>query len=96
MSLDRAVLALRGITKRFGRVTALDAANLVVQRGTVHTLLGENGAGKTTLMRVAYGMIRPDAGSVEIEGRPRRLTSSADAIRAASAWCTSISRSCRR
>ena len=75
-------LALHHILKRFGGVVALDGADLVVRRGTVHALLGENGAGKTTLMRVAYGMVRPDGGTVSIEGIDRTFRSSADAIRA--------------
>ena len=75
-------LALRGITKRFGTTTALDAANLEVREGTLHALLGENGAGKTTLMRLAFGMLKPDAGSIETNGMVRRWRSSADAIAA--------------
>ena len=75
-------LALQGITKRFASVTALDQATLTVRPGTVHALLGENGAGKTTLMRVAFGMVRPDAGIVSIEGRQVSLRSPADAIAA--------------
>ncbi len=50
--------------------------------GTVHALLGENGAGKTTLMRVAFGMIRPDAGAVFVDGQPRRFGAPSDAIAA--------------
>jgi simple sugar transport system ATP-binding protein len=73
-------LALEQIDKRFGAVTALSDANLVVRRGTVHALLGENGAGKTTLMRIAYGMVQPDAGVVRIEGQRVRFRSPADAI----------------
>jgi simple sugar transport system ATP-binding protein len=73
-------LALEQIDKRFGAVTALSGAKVVVRRGTVHALLGENGAGKTTLMRIAYGMVQPDAGVVRIDGQPVRLRSPADAI----------------
>ena len=61
---------------------ALDHAELRVDAGTVHALLGENGAGKTTLMRIAYGMLRADAGTVAIGGVARRLRSPADAIAA--------------
>ncbi len=75
-------LTLDRITKRFRGVLALDGASIVVRHGTVHALLGENGAGKTTLMRVAYGMLRPDAGRVLIDGTQRQFRSSADAIRA--------------
>src|SRR5205085_2721751 len=64
---DRApALELRGVAKRFGANAALDGASLVVRAGTLHAVLGENGAGKTTLMRVAFGMLRPDAGAVEV------------------------------
>ena len=73
-------LALTSITRRFGRMTALDSASLVARRGTVHALLGENGAGKTTLMRIAFGMLRPDAGSIVVNGTPRSFASPSDAI----------------
>lgn len=59
-------LELRGIHKRFGGVVALDGVDLRVRAGTVHALLGENGAGKSTLMRVAFGMVSPDAGTVSV------------------------------
>lgn len=62
-------LEMTAISKHFGGIAALDGANIVVRRGTVHGLLGENGAGKTTLMRIAYGMLRPDRGVVRVEGR---------------------------
>ena len=74
-------LALTSITHAFGGHRALDDATCVVARGTIHALLGENGAGKTTLMRIAFGMLRPDAGTVRIDGTPVTLQSSADAIR---------------
>jgi simple sugar transport system ATP-binding protein len=73
---------LHHIRKRFGSLIALDGADLVVRWGTVHALLGENGAGKTTLMRIAYGMVRPDGGTVSVDGIDRTFRSSADAIRA--------------
>ena len=75
-------LSMRGVTKRFGGTVALDGANLDVRSGTLHALLGENGAGKTTLMRLAFGMLLPDAGLIETNGTPRRWRSSADAIAA--------------
>ncbi len=75
-------LRLDGITKRFGRLVALDRAHLTVARGTVHALLGENGAGKTTLMRVAFGMLHPDRGTIAVDSVARRFASPTDAIRA--------------
>lgn len=73
-------LSLRGVGKRFGSTVALDGARLDVRSGSLHALLGENGAGKTTLMRLVFGMLRPDAGAIEVAGLPRRWRSSADAI----------------
>lgn len=75
-------LQLSGIRKRFGSVPALDGANLLVRKGTVHALLGENGAGKTTLMRIAFGVTAPDEGNIRIDGVPLLPKSPADAIRA--------------
>jgi ABC-type uncharacterized transport system ATPase subunit len=75
-------LQLRAITRSFGSTRALDGANLTVRRGTLHALLGENGAGKTTLMRLAFGMLAPNSGTITVDGTARRWRSSADAIAA--------------
>ena len=75
-------LALHGITRRFGAVTALDAATLEVMPGTVHALLGENGAGKSTLMKIVFGLDRPDAGTIAIDGVPVRWRTPRDAMAA--------------
>jgi len=68
-------LAMRGIAKRFGSVQALRGADFMLGQGELHALLGENGAGKTTLMRVAFGLVRPDAGEVAVLGVPRAVAS---------------------
>jgi len=65
-----ALVALRGIRKRFGPTEALRGADLELDAGSVHALLGENGAGKTTLVRTLFGSVRPDAGTIELDGRP--------------------------
>ena len=59
-----------GISKHFDGVYALSAAELSVDRGEIHALLGENGAGKSTLIKVVTGLISPDAGEVRREGEP--------------------------
>ncbi|MBB3043100.1 ABC transporter ATP-binding protein [Nocardioides soli] len=69
------------ITKRYGDLTANDGIDLVVEPGTVHAIVGENGAGKSTLMNVLYGMVRPDLGSIDINGERVDLTGPHDAIR---------------
>ena len=76
------LLELAGIVKRFGGTTALAGARLSVAPGTVHAVLGENGAGKTTLMRIAYGLIQPDAGQLALRTQPVRFRSPRDAINA--------------
>ena len=68
-------LALRAIGKRFGSVQALHGADFTLMPGELHALLGENGAGKTTLMHVAYGLVRPDSGAVEVAGARRAIAS---------------------
>ncbi len=77
---ELADLDLREITKRFGNVIALDHASLTVRKGSIHALLGENGAGKTTLMRIAFGLIKPDSGAIEVKGQRVSFSSPADAI----------------
>jgi ABC-2 type transport system ATP-binding protein len=64
----------RGVRKRFGKVAALDGIDLRVAAGTVYGLLGPNGSGKTTLIRSLVGLVKPEAGEVEVLGArmPRR------------------------
>ena len=64
------VLALRGITKRFGTLLANDAISLDLARGEVLALLGENGAGKSTLVSILFGHYEADAGTIEVDGVP--------------------------
>ena len=64
------LLELRGITKRFGGVTALDDVSLSIMPGEIHCLAGENGSGKSTIIKVMSGVYRPDAGTILIDGRP--------------------------
>ncbi|MCZ7530466.1 MAG: sugar ABC transporter ATP-binding protein [Acidimicrobiia bacterium] len=69
------MLELKGITKRFPGVTALDAVDVEVKGGEVHVLLGENGAGKSTLAHVIVGSLQPDAGEFRFQGEEIRHAS---------------------
>ena len=62
------VIAVAGLTKRFGRTRALDGLDLTVQPGEVHGFLGPNGAGKTTTLRVLLGLVRADGGAARLFG----------------------------
>ena len=61
-------LELIDVTKRYPGVTANDGVSMSVEPGEIHAVLGENGAGKSTLMKIIYGMVRPDAGLVRLDG----------------------------
>jgi branched-chain amino acid transport system ATP-binding protein len=69
---DSSILDVRGVSVRFGGLTALDAVSLTVAPREVVGVIGPNGAGKTTLLNVLCGFIRPDEGDVLIDGRRQR------------------------
>jgi len=67
-----AAITIDGLTKRFGRVVAVDDLSFEVDQGTVVGFLGPNGAGKTTTLRTLLGLVTPTAGSTRIDGTPYR------------------------
>jgi ribose transport system ATP-binding protein len=66
---------MRGITKRFPGVTALDSVDFELEKGEVHVLLGENGAGKSTLVKMLSGAYQPDEGEILLNGEPVNISS---------------------
>jgi len=75
------LLAARDLSKRYGPVVALASGTLVVEPGEVHALLGANGAGKSTLVKLLTGVIRPDGGTIAVNGKELRIGSPAQAAR---------------
>src|SRR5437762_5762917 len=75
-----AILDARGLSKRFGAVTAAHEVSAAVEKDSVVGLIGTNGAGKTTFINMITGYLKPDAGRIEFEGRditalpPREIT----------------------
>src|SRR4030067_591985 len=74
------MLQLRGLTKRFGGLPAVDRVDLEVYPGEVVGLLGDNGAGKSTLIKMVSGVYRPDGGQILFQGREIKLGSPIDAL----------------
>jgi ribose transport system ATP-binding protein len=69
------LLEVQNVAKRYGPVVALKSADLVVEPGEIHALLGANGAGKSTLVKILTGVIRHDSGTVAVNGEPVRIGS---------------------
>ena len=74
-------LELKGVSKSFPGVKALDNVSLSVRPGTVHALMGENGAGKSTLMKCLFGIYKMDAGEVYINGEKVNINNPDEAMK---------------
>jgi general nucleoside transport system ATP-binding protein len=82
METDKPAVRLTDVSKSFGEFKANDDVSLSIAQGEIHAVVGENGAGKSTLSNIVYGLLRPDAGSIEIAGRQVSFTSPRQAIQA--------------
>lgn len=72
---------MKGITKRFPGVLALNKVDFRLKHGEIHALVGENGAGKSTLIKILSGVHTPDEGEIILDGKPINFTSPIQAIR---------------
>jgi ABC-type uncharacterized transport system ATPase subunit len=75
------MLETRGLTKRFGKFTAVSDVSLRFEPGKIHAVLGENGAGKSTLMKLLFGLHQPSEGEIRLRGEVMHFHSSLDAIK---------------
>ncbi len=82
MMKEAPIIQVKGLTKRFPGVVALDKVDLNIQAGEIHILVGENGAGKSTLVKILCGIYQADAGELYFEGRPYQPHSTLDSISA--------------
>ena len=69
MAVSPNLITMKGITKSFPGVVALEDVDFALRQGEVHALMGENGAGKSTLIKVLTGVEHPDSGSIELNGK---------------------------
>jgi ABC-type sugar transport system ATPase subunit len=74
------VLEARSIRKAYGGVVALRGVDFTVRAGSAHALLGENGAGKSTLVKILGGAVKPDEGTLALDGRQVRFATTAQAV----------------
>ena len=72
-------MALSGVSKHYGGVTALDAVDFSCSLGSIHAVLGENGAGKSTLIKIMSGVVQPDEGTMSLAGKPVQFPNPASA-----------------
>ncbi|HYF48824.1 MAG TPA: ATP-binding cassette domain-containing protein, partial [Planctomycetota bacterium] len=79
---SHAALVATGIARSFVAVKALSRAELTVRSGSIHALVGENGAGKSTLISIISGLLRPDAGTLQVHGQRAEFRSPLDAVAA--------------
>ena len=78
--MDKPVVELKHITKRFARVLANDDVSMTIHKGEVVALLGENGAGKSTIMKILYGLYHATSGEIYIDGKEYRISSPKEAM----------------
>ena len=68
MSVPEGLIEIRGLTKRFGGVTAVNGLDMTIRRGDIHAMIGPNGSGKTTTLNIISGLYRADGGSIRFDG----------------------------
>ena len=84
------ILCVKGIKKSFGGVHALKGVDLTIKRGETHCLAGENGCGKSTIIKVISGFYKPDAGSIEVDGKGFPIMTPAEASTRTAAWVKDV------
>ena len=78
--MNQNIIEMRGVTKRFGAVTANNSVDISITANSIHAIVGENGAGKSTIMKILYGFYAADVGEIWIDGVKREIRTPHDAI----------------
>jgi simple sugar transport system ATP-binding protein len=75
-------LVAQNVSKAYRGVQALDSVDISIKPGEIHSLIGENGSGKSTLIKIISGVVRPDDGAIEVDGKPLTMFNAKSSIRA--------------
>ena len=78
---ENAIISFQGVTKRFGKMVAVDNVNLDIREGEFFALLGPSGCGKTTLLRMLAGFETPTEGKIFLNGKEERIESPSQAVK---------------
>ena len=81
-------LILENISKKYPGCLANDNISIRLEPGSIHAILGENGAGKSTLMKIIYGVVKPDSGTIYWEGQKTQINAPVMPESSALAWCS--------
>ena len=90
------LIEMRKVTKEYRGVPAIKDVDFTLEVGEIHALVGENGAGKSTLTKIMAGVTGPTSGTMLFDGKPTAFQSPAEALGAASTWCSRKTAWCRR
>ena len=88
--MNELILDIKNISKSFPRVIANNKVTFGIKKNSVHAILGENGAGKSTFVKILYGLLEPDEGSIDYNNKPFEINSPAELEKMGLVWFFNI------